>query len=152
MSLRRHAFHRVLHRPSLFLGGEREPVLMTAIIAGALAVTGMNTLPSSSPRCCGSAASAFPRDGEGRSADEQGLSAAAQVSRLLPGALAPLPDGIARARAQDVPRQGCRVPDLLNWAALVEDGIVQGKDGSARRLFLPRRPTSPAAPMPSVTG
>ena len=42
MSLRRTPFHRVLHRPSLFLGGERELVLMTAIIAGALAVTGQN--------------------------------------------------------------------------------------------------------------
>lgn len=42
MSLRRTPFHRVLHRPSLFLGGERELVLMTAIVAGALAVTGQN--------------------------------------------------------------------------------------------------------------
>jgi type IV secretion system protein VirB3 len=44
VSLRRLTFHRVLHRSSLFLGGEREPVLMTAIIAGGLAVSGMNTV------------------------------------------------------------------------------------------------------------
>jgi type IV secretion system protein VirB3 len=42
VSLQRTPFHRVLHRPSLFLGGEREPALLTAIIAGALAVTGQN--------------------------------------------------------------------------------------------------------------
>ena len=42
MSLRCLPFHRVLHRPTLFLGGEREPALMTLIIAGGLAVSGMN--------------------------------------------------------------------------------------------------------------
>lgn len=40
--LRRLPFHRVLHRPNLFLGGEREPALTTAIVAGGLAVAGMN--------------------------------------------------------------------------------------------------------------
>ena len=44
MSLRRLSFHRVLHRPSLFLGGEREPTLMTLIVAGGLAISGMNTV------------------------------------------------------------------------------------------------------------
>jgi type IV secretion system protein VirB3 len=42
MSLRHLSFHRVLHRPALLLGGEREPVLMTLIIAGGLALSGMN--------------------------------------------------------------------------------------------------------------
>jgi type IV secretion system protein TrbD len=42
MSLRRLLFHRVLHRPALFLGGERELALMTLIIAGGLVVSGMN--------------------------------------------------------------------------------------------------------------
>jgi type IV secretion system protein VirB3 len=42
--LRHLPFHRVLHRPSLFLGGEREPALMTLIVAGGLAVAGMNTV------------------------------------------------------------------------------------------------------------
>ena len=44
MSLRHLRFHRVLHRPSLFLGGEREPALMTLILAGGLAVAGMNAV------------------------------------------------------------------------------------------------------------
>jgi type IV secretory pathway TrbD component len=44
MTLRRLPFHRVLHRPGLFLGGEREPALMTAILSGGLAVSGMNTV------------------------------------------------------------------------------------------------------------
>lgn len=44
MSLHRLPFHRVLHRPGLFLGGEREPALITAIVAGGLAVSGMNTV------------------------------------------------------------------------------------------------------------
>lgn len=44
MSLRRLPFHRVLHRPGLFLGGEREPVMMTAVVAGSVAVAGMNTV------------------------------------------------------------------------------------------------------------
>ena len=47
VSLRRLPFHRVLHRPSLFLGGEREPALMTLILAGGLAVSGMNTVSCS---------------------------------------------------------------------------------------------------------
>jgi len=42
--LRRLSFHRVLHRPNLFLGGEREPALLTAIVAGGLAASGMNTI------------------------------------------------------------------------------------------------------------
>jgi type IV secretion system protein VirB3 len=44
VNLRHLPFHRVLHRPSLFLGGEREPALMTLIVAGGLAVAGMNTV------------------------------------------------------------------------------------------------------------
>jgi type IV secretion system protein VirB3 len=44
MSLRHVPFHRVLHRPNLFLGGEREPALLTLIVAGGLAVSGMNTV------------------------------------------------------------------------------------------------------------
>ena len=42
MSLRRTPFFRVLHRPRLFLGGEREPTLMMAIVAAGLAVSGQN--------------------------------------------------------------------------------------------------------------
>ena len=37
MSLRRTPFRRVLHRPNLFLGGERELTLSTAVVAVALA-------------------------------------------------------------------------------------------------------------------
>ena len=44
MSLRHLPFHRVLHRPSLFLGGEREPALLALVVAGGLAVSGMNTV------------------------------------------------------------------------------------------------------------
>lgn len=42
MSLRRTPFHRVLHRPHLLLGGERELVMMTAFVAGALAFAALN--------------------------------------------------------------------------------------------------------------
>jgi type IV secretory pathway TrbD component len=42
VSLRRSPFFRVLHRPRLFLGGEREPTLMMAIVAAGLAVSGQN--------------------------------------------------------------------------------------------------------------
>ena len=42
MSLRRTPLFRVLHRPRLFLGGEREPTLMMAIVAAGLAVSGQN--------------------------------------------------------------------------------------------------------------
>lgn len=44
MSLRRLPFHRVLYRPGLFLGGEREPAMLTAIVAGSVAGLGMNTV------------------------------------------------------------------------------------------------------------
>jgi type IV secretion system protein TrbD len=42
VSLRRTPFHRVLHRPALLLGGERELVMMTAFVAGALAFAALN--------------------------------------------------------------------------------------------------------------
>ncbi len=44
MTLRTLPFHRVLHRPGLFLGGEREPTMMAALVAGSIAVAGMNTV------------------------------------------------------------------------------------------------------------
>ena len=44
MSLRRLPFHRVLHRMPSFLGAEREPALMAAVVAGGLAVSGMNAV------------------------------------------------------------------------------------------------------------
>jgi type IV secretion system protein VirB3 len=42
MSLHHRPFHRVLHRTNLFLGGEREPTLLTLLVACGLAVSGMN--------------------------------------------------------------------------------------------------------------
>lgn len=42
MSLQHRPFHRVLHRPNLFLGAEREPALLTLLVAGGLAVSGLN--------------------------------------------------------------------------------------------------------------
>jgi type IV secretory pathway TrbD component len=42
VSLRHTPFFRVLHRPRLFLGGEREPTMMMAIVASGLAVSGQN--------------------------------------------------------------------------------------------------------------
>ncbi|ADP71010.1 conjugal transfer protein TrbD [Rhodomicrobium vannielii ATCC 17100] len=43
-ALRRSPLYRALHRPNLFLGGEREPVLMTAIICAGLAVSSLNLI------------------------------------------------------------------------------------------------------------
>jgi type IV secretion system protein VirB3 len=43
-ALRRTPFHRALHRPNLILGGERELVLFTALLAGGLAVSAQNTV------------------------------------------------------------------------------------------------------------
>lgn len=40
--LRHIPVYRVLYRPNLFLGGERELVLITAIACGGVAVAGMN--------------------------------------------------------------------------------------------------------------
>lgn len=42
MSLRRTVFHRALHRPNLFLGGERELVMFAALLAGGLAISAQN--------------------------------------------------------------------------------------------------------------
>jgi type IV secretory pathway TrbD component len=44
MALRRLPFHRVLHRPQLLWGGERELVLMLAVVRVGLAVNGLNPL------------------------------------------------------------------------------------------------------------
>lgn len=40
--LRRSPLYRALHRPNLFLGGERELVLFTAIVCAGLAVSSLN--------------------------------------------------------------------------------------------------------------
>lgn len=40
--LRRSPLHRALYRPNLILGGERELVLITAIICGGVTVSGLN--------------------------------------------------------------------------------------------------------------
>ena len=40
--LRRTAIHRALYRPNLFLGGEREPVMITAVVCAGLPVTSLN--------------------------------------------------------------------------------------------------------------
>ena len=42
MPLRRPPFYRVLYRPPLVLGGEREPVLLTLVIAVGLTFSGLN--------------------------------------------------------------------------------------------------------------
>ena len=43
MTVLRHTpLHRALHRPNLFLGGERELVLITAIICGGVAISALN--------------------------------------------------------------------------------------------------------------
>jgi len=40
--LRQTPLYRALHRPNLFLGGERELVLVTAIVCGGVAVSALN--------------------------------------------------------------------------------------------------------------
>lgn len=42
--LRRTAIRRALHRPNLILGGEREPVLVAAILCGGVAVSALNVV------------------------------------------------------------------------------------------------------------
>jgi type IV secretion system protein VirB3 len=59
VNLRRLPFHRVLHRPTFFLGGERELALMTLIIAGGLAVSGINLVSFVVVGICGSARSRY---------------------------------------------------------------------------------------------
>lgn len=44
MALRRTPFYRVLYRPPLVLGGEREPVLVTLVIAVGLVMSGLNVI------------------------------------------------------------------------------------------------------------
>ena len=153
VSLRRTPFFRVLHRPRLFLGGEREPTLMMAIVAAGLAVSGQNLVTLAvAAVSSGSAASA---------SSAQVAKADPQMSRVYlrqlkyrgyypprsrpyrerrsrPGLHIGLavdgraPDWMSD-RCSPSSTSGTRRPasaDLLNWAALFEDGIVQCKDGS----------------------
>ncbi len=41
-ALRHTPFYRALHRPNLFLGGERELVMSTAVLCGGLAISSQN--------------------------------------------------------------------------------------------------------------
>lgn len=49
--IRRTPLHRALHRPNLILGGERELVLITAILCGGVAVSGLNIVSFSIGVC-----------------------------------------------------------------------------------------------------
>ena len=42
MSLRHSPLHRVLHRPNLFLGGERELVMGTALVCGGFTISSLS--------------------------------------------------------------------------------------------------------------
>jgi type IV secretory pathway TrbD component len=42
--LRRTSIHRALHRPNLVMGGERELVLVTAIVCAGVAVSALNAV------------------------------------------------------------------------------------------------------------
>lgn len=42
MTLRRTPLYRALYRPNLILGGEREPVLIAAILTGGVALSALN--------------------------------------------------------------------------------------------------------------
>jgi type IV secretory pathway TrbD component len=42
--LRQTPFYRVLYRPTLVAGGEREPVLLTIVVAIGLAMSGLNVV------------------------------------------------------------------------------------------------------------
>ena len=42
MSLKRSPLHRVLHRPNLFLGGERELVMITALVCSGFAISSLS--------------------------------------------------------------------------------------------------------------
>jgi hypothetical protein len=139
--LRHTAFHRALHRPNLFLGGERELVMTTALLAGGLAIAAQNWVARRRQRRGVVRSDRDPADdGQSRSADEQGLSAAAALPGLLPGPITALPHGLKTAmhalKAYRDPAKG--LPDLLDWAALIESGFVQGKNGSLMAGFFYR--------------
>ena len=105
---------------------------MTLIVAGGLAVAGMNygVVPGRS-RTLVQWHSDPPLDGEDGSANDQGLSPPGQVPWLLLGALAPVPDRVGAVLALKPFRdRAAGVPDLLNWSHLVASGIVLCKDGS----------------------
>ena len=87
--LRRTPLYRALHRQNLLLGGEREPVLASAIACAGLPAASSNLVALDRGRRPLALSDRRPsHDGEGRSHDEPSLSAPAQPPRLLPGPLA----------------------------------------------------------------
>ncbi len=131
VSLRRTPFFRVLHRPRLFLGGEREPTLMMAIVAAGLAVSGQNivTLDGRGNHLV-RVHRRLPPSRESRPADEPGLHAAAQVSRVLCPALAALSgcgEVIAQILCRHSPSRGC--PFVLD---ALTDARSQALSGQGR--------------------
>ena len=95
-TLRRTAIHRALHRPNLFAGGEREPVLVTAILCGGVAVSALNLVATAIGIVVWLIAIAFLR----MMAKSDPFMSKVYLRQLRypalsPGALAPLPQGVA---------------------------------------------------------
>ena len=95
MSLRRTPFHRVLHRPHLLLGGERELVMMTAFVAGALPSPRSTWWPPSSAVLWFGCLAALRRMAKADPQMSRVYVAAAPLPGLLPCPLPPLPGPLA---------------------------------------------------------
>ena len=91
--LRRTVIYRALHRPNLFLGGERELVLLTAVVCAGLPVSSLNLVAAAIGLGLWIFLIAILRMmGKADPVHEQDLPPAAQLRRLLSRPLAGLPD------------------------------------------------------------
>ena len=87
--LRRTVLYRALHRPNLFLGGERELVMITAVVCGGLPASSLNLIATAIGLVLWVFLTGiFRMMAKADPYMSEGLSAAAQLRRLLSRPLA----------------------------------------------------------------
>jgi type IV secretion system protein VirB3 len=117
-ALRRTPLHRALYRPNLILGGERELVLITAIICSGVAVSGLNLVSAGVGLTVWLIAIGLMQMMAKADPDMSKI----YLRQLQYGAYYP-------ARSKTAPSRAKGVSDLLTWATLMADGVVINKDG-----------------------
>ena len=173
MALRKIPIRRAGNRENLFMGGDRELVMFSGVMAFALIFSAQELRATLFGLVLWfGALFAVPPDGEGRSQDALGVHAPAPLQELLPGAqhtfpreylraretvqmiyaitfaIAGLGAGLlfilySRIRAVDAElklkkhrSKDAGLADLLNYAAMVDDGVIVGKNGAFMAAWL----------------
>ena len=144
--LRRTPIPRALHRPNLFLGGERELVLITAVICAGVAVSSLNLPAILAGLVIWSVLIGLFR----MMAKADPMMSRIYLRQLhaqsyYPARSRPSREGLMMLALKHFRDKAKGVADLLNYAALIDEGIVLCKDGALLGGFFFRGPDTASA-------